>query len=84
MGRGMNDILEWTATISGIVAAVMIALNIGRRVTGYGFIIFLVCSISWVLFGIMENDDGLAIQNVVLTAINFLGVYRYLIAKHAD
>lgn len=80
----MNDILEWTATISGIVAAIMIALNIGRRATGFGFIIFLICSISWVWFGMIEDDHGLAIQNVVLTMINLLGVYRYLIAKQAN
>lgn len=80
----MNLILEWTATVSGIVAAVMIALNLGARITGWGFIIFLICSVSWVWFGAIEGDYGLAVQNVVLTLVNLLGVYRYLIAKRAD
>jgi hypothetical protein len=75
------DILRWTATATGIVAAVLVALNAGPRVTGIGFIIFTVCSVSWTTVGLLDGETGLGIQNLVLTAVNLLGIYRYLIAK---
>lgn len=76
-----TEVIRWTASISGMIAAIMISLNAGRRITGWGFVVFLVCSVSWITAGYLDNDPALAIQNVVLTGINMLGVYRWLIRK---
>lgn len=78
----MNDVIQWTATVSGVVAAIMVALNISARITGIGFAVFIVSSLAWISFGFMEDDNGLALQNVVLTVVNIVGVYRYLIAPN--
>ncbi|MEE2690020.1 MAG: hypothetical protein VX640_00640 [Pseudomonadota bacterium] len=75
----MTDTLQWTATATGVVAAILVAVHAGARVTGIGFLIFIVSSVSWVAFGAIEDQHGLVVQNVVLTAINIFGVYRYLI-----
>lgn len=75
------DIVRWLATGTGIVAAILVSLNAGSKVTGIGFIIFLVCSVSWTTVGLVADETGLAIQNAVLTIINIIGIYRYLIAK---
>ena len=75
----MEDIIQWFATITGIVAAIMVALNLSAKISGYGFIIFTGSSIAWVTFGILSGESPLAIQNVVLTVINIVGIYRWLI-----
>lgn len=76
-----TDIIKWAATASGIVAAFMVALDSGRRVTGWGFVIFTGSSIAWIIASVMAGDAALGTQNAVLLGINILGVYRYLVRK---
>ena len=75
------EALEWYATVSGIVAALMIAADWGRRVTGWGFVLFCTMNLAWIGFGLIDDTGGLTTQNAVLFAINLLGIYRYLIRK---
>lgn len=75
----MTDLVQWTATLAAILAASLIAAHIGQKVTGWAFVVFTVSSLLWVWFAAAEDDHGLLVQNLVLTAINLLGVYRYLI-----
>ncbi|WP_174236623.1 hypothetical protein ACLN6N_07685 [Sphingomonas carotinifaciens] len=70
--------LKWAAALSGILAAFMVSLDFGRRVTGWGFVIFTASSICWISGAILSQDWALGTQNVVLFGINLLGVYRYL------
>ncbi len=77
----MTEILEWFATVAGIAAAFMIAWDYGRRVTGWGFVLFTFASVSWIAYGLMDEEGGLMTQNIVLFGINLIGVYRYLIRK---
>ena len=79
----MTAFLEWFATLGGIVAAVMVAGDFGRRVTGWGFVLFAFASVAWIGYGLTDEETGLLTQNIVLFAINLLGVYRYLIRKRA-
>ena len=77
------EILEWYATISGIVAAFMLAGDFGRRVTGFGFVLFCTMNLAWIGFALIDETGGLVTQNVVLFFINLFGIYRYLIRKRA-
>ncbi len=74
-------VLKWTASISGMLAAFMVSLDFGRRVTGWGFVIFVGSSICWFAGAWLTKDFALGTQNTVLFGINLLGVYRYLIRK---
>ncbi|GAA4719236.1 hypothetical protein GCM10023325_15150 [Sphingomonas lutea] len=56
----------------------MTASNLGARITGYGFIVFLVGSIAWLTTGVMTNQPALMWTNVVLTALNIFGIWRWL------
>jgi uncharacterized membrane protein len=76
----LADILEWYATISGIVAAIMLAGDFGRRITGFGFILFCTMNIAWIAFARMDDTGGLMWQNIVLFGVNLLGVYQYLLS----
>lgn len=74
--------LQWYGAIAGAIAALMVSLDLGRRATGYGFVIFVTSSITLILWGFLaEDSEGIGTQNIVLFGINLLGVYRYLIRK---
>jgi hypothetical protein len=76
--------LKWFASVSGIVAALMVSLDSGRRITGWGFVIFVGSSIAWIAGAALTKDGALGTQNAVLFAVNLFGVYRYLVRKKAD
>lgn len=75
----LNTIVGWIAAISGTAAALMVSLNFGQRITGYGFVIFTVSSVAWILTGWLDGEFALLTQNAVLLGINCLGIYRWLI-----
>ncbi len=75
------EILKWFASISGMIAAFMVALDVGRRVTGWGFALFVASAAAWIAGALMAHDAPLWTQNIVLLAIDVFGVYRYLIRK---
>lgn len=75
------DILRWTASISGMIAAILVALNAGARITGIGFIIFSGSSVVWIAASLIDGNNPLAVQNLVLLGINIFGIYRYLLRK---
>lgn len=76
------EILEWYGAIAGAIAALIVSLDLGRRVTGFAFIIFVTSSIALIAWGLMgEESAGIGWQNVILFVINCIGVYRYLIRK---
>jgi uncharacterized membrane protein YphA (DoxX/SURF4 family) len=77
-----TDILSWVAPITGISAAIMVALNAGTRFTGWGFVVFTVSSLAWVALGAAQGLQSLVIQNGVLFVVNLVGIYRWLFVKY--
>lgn len=77
----MDGPLEWYAAISGAIAALMVAGDWGRRVTGWGFVLFCTGSVAWIIAGVIAGTPPLAAQNVVLLLINLYGVRQYLLRK---
>lgn len=80
----MMETLGYIAMITGVAAAVAVSANLGRKKTGYAFIIFTASSVLWVIVGLMDNEPPLIIQNVILTFVNLFGIYRWLIVKAPD
>ena len=76
----LPDVLEWYATISGVLAALMLAGDFGRRVTGFGFILFCTMNVAWIVFARMDDTGGLMWQNIILFGVNLIGVYQYLLS----
>ncbi len=75
------EIIEWYATISGVVAALMLASDLGRKVTGFGFVLFCTMNIAWIVHARSQPEGGgLMWQNGILFAVNLLGVYQYLVS----
>ena len=74
----MEQTLSWIATAATIAAASITASNLGSRITGYGFIVFTVGSISWFAFGLLSGQPALVWTNAVLILLNIFGVWRWL------
>src|SRR5690349_2916950 len=74
----MADTISWVATIATIIAASMTAANLGSRITGYGFCVFLIGSLSWLAAGVMTGQPALTWTNIVLTILNIFGIWRWL------
>ncbi|WP_068076731.1 hypothetical protein [Novosphingobium lentum] len=76
----MNGPLEWFGAIGAIIAAAMIAADLGRRWTGWGFVLFVATSIAWVTSGLVNGTMPIAVQNGLLLAVNAWGVWQYLLS----
>jgi len=68
----------WVAPVATMIAAMMTAANLGARVTGWGFVIFVVGSLAWSLLGFSTGQTNLLATNVFLTFVNLIGVWRWL------
>ena len=78
MTNNLPDIISWVATVATIVAASMTAANLGSRITGYGFAVFLIGSLAWLTTGILTTQPALTWTNAILTLLNIFGVWRWL------
>ncbi len=74
----MAEFISWAATIATIIAASMVAANLGSRITGYGFVVFTIGSLLWVKTGVAMHQPALVWTNWVLTALNLFGIWRWL------
>lgn len=75
----MNGPLEWIAAVGTMLAALLIALDKGRRVTGFGFVLFCAVSVTWIVSGLTSNAMPIAAMNGILLLINLWGVWEYLL-----
>jgi hypothetical protein len=81
MSTPLVEILEWYAAGAAVVAAGVVALDLGRRPTGWAMVLFVTSSLAFIGYGMMDEEGALATQNFILLGINLVGVYRYLIRK---
>ena len=82
--KGMDiliNALKWFASGSGMIAAAMVSFDAGRKVTGWGFVLFVASAMAWIAGSVLTRDWALGTQNIVLFAIDIFGVYRYLIRQ---
>jgi len=77
----LNGPLEWAAAIGTIIAAALLAADLGRRVTGFGFVLFCAVAVAWVVSALTDDPPVLpiALMNALLLAINAWGVWQFLL-----
>jgi hypothetical protein len=76
----VNGPLEWIAAIGTMIAAGLVAADLGRRVTGFGFVLFCAVALTWVVSGLTSDALPIAAMNGVLLLINAYGVWQYLLS----
>lgn len=84
MNETLLNVLQWYGAGAGALAALIVSLDLGRRPTGWAFVIFVTSSLALIGWGFLNDEgEGIGTQNIILFAINCLGVYRYLIRRKA-
>lgn len=82
MNETLLDALQYYGAGAATLAALVVSLNLGRRPTGWAFVLFVSSSIALIGWGFLQSDsEGIGWQNIALLVINCVGVYRYLIRK---
>ncbi len=81
MDKMLIEVIEWYAAGAAVVAAAVVALDLGRRATGWAMVLFVTSSLAFIAYGLLDEEGALATQNFILLGINLIGVYRYLIRK---
>ncbi|HKX99048.1 MAG TPA: PRC-barrel domain-containing protein [Steroidobacteraceae bacterium] len=71
---------DWIAAAATIIAALITAANLGARVTGWGFVMYVAASAIWIATGIENGFEPLSVivMHAVLFVINSFGVWRWL------
>lgn len=72
----MKNALGWAGTIFGMIGSMLVALNNGMQ--DFGYICFLLGSVSWFYVSIKEKMNSAIIQWGFFTVINFVGLLSYL------
>lgn len=75
----IEEALRWIGMIAAVVAGIIVAARFNDKLTGIGFVVFLVSSTSWVAVGLIADAYALLLQNAVLCVINVIGIYRWLL-----
>ncbi len=82
MNQTLMTALQYYGAAASTIAALVVALDLGRRITGWAFVLFVTSSIALIGWGFLQPEsEGIGWQNIALLAINAVGVYRYLIRK---
>ena len=74
----MADLAGWIGPIATMLAAMITAANLGARVTGWGFVVFLAGSIAWSVVAVSTGQQNLLWTNLFLTVVNTIGIWRWL------
>jgi ribonuclease PH len=64
-----------TATITGITAALLMALNLNLFILAYS--LFITSSVLWSIYAYRNNNRQLLIMNIVFSLINLIGLIRF-------
>jgi hypothetical protein len=85
MSEVLLNTLQYYGAAAGAVAALIVSLDLGRRPTGWAFVIFVTSSLALIGWGFLNDEGkGIGAQNAILLVINLIGVYRYLIRKKPE
>jgi hypothetical protein len=64
-----------------IAPGIVIAARVRPTWMGYAFVALTIGAVTWVGVAYLAKDYALLSQNVAITLINTLGIYRWLVCK---
>ena len=71
-------VLKGFASLTTVVAAILVASNWSPKIMVAGFVVFVVASLAWICAGWFENQPSLYLQNFILLLVNVVGIFRWL------
>ena len=75
--------VNWIAAVATLIAAFTIAANLGARVTGWGFVGYVLASALWITSQTTatDPDSSVVFMHSVLLLVNLFGAWRWLAVK---
>jgi nicotinamide riboside transporter PnuC len=70
-------VLEWAASLSGLVGAILLALNV--QISRWGWVLFLFSNVLFIAFAVQTGLHGILLMQLGFMATSLLGIYRYWI-----
>ncbi len=70
----MTKIISWLGTVTSIIGAFLVA----SQIIFFGYVAFIVGSVSWLIVGIVNRDKPLIVLNGTFFLANLLGLYNVL------
>lgn len=77
----MQEIFRWCASLLTILPGIVIAARVRPLWMGWAFVALTVGALTWIAVASLTQDYALLAQNIAITIINCLGIYRWLIWK---
>lgn len=74
----MLSVAGWIAPAATMIAAIMTAANLGARVTGWGFAVFSVGALAWIVVAAATGQQNLLWSNAFLLLVDIVGIWRWL------
>ena len=69
--------LQWSGCLLGVLGSMLLALR--TRISGWGFVAYLVSNVAWLCFALATGLTALAVQHLVYSGISGFGVWRWLV-----
>lgn len=70
-------LFEWLGALLGLAGAALLAAN--HRLSGWGFLAFLLSNVCWITYALMTNAYGLIAMQAGYTLISVFGLCRWLL-----
>tara|TARA_Y100000588_G_scaffold317278_1_gene346289 strand:- start:286 stop:561 length:276 start_codon:yes stop_codon:yes gene_type:complete len=74
------DALKWFGTATGVIGALILALNL--PVSGWGWVLFAFSSFSWTIAGAVMKDYSLMVLQLAFLIVGLIGIWRWLIIEN--
>lgn len=74
----IETIASYVAPAATMIAAMMTAANLGARVTGWGFVVFSIGAVAWIIDALATGQRNLLLANAFLLLVDLVGVWRWL------
>jgi hypothetical protein len=74
----MFAVAGWVAPAATMIAAIMTAANLGSRVTGWGFAVFALGALAWIIIAAGTGQQNLLWSNAFLLLVDLIGIWRWL------
>lgn len=76
----MNEavaLLPWAGCVAGAAGSLLLALKIKH--SGWGFAVYLVSNVAWIVVGLVTGLYALSVQGAIFSATAAVGVWQWLI-----
>ncbi|HEY0843415.1 hypothetical protein [Methylotenera sp.] len=76
-----QELIAWAGSVTASVGSLLLALNI--RYSNWGWVLFLISNIFWIVYSLAENQSPICLQNSIFIGTSLLGIYRWIFSKHS-